>query len=89
MLLGGIALQTAKAQPYPASGTQLTFDWSTFKRFAPGSDNWPTTWAADGTIYSAWGDGSGVAPRYDPKYRVSMGIAALSGTRQAAWCRET
>jgi hypothetical protein len=67
------------AGPYAAASTMVAFDWSTFRRHAAGSDNWPTTWAANGAIYSAWGDGSGVGPSYDPKYRVSMGLASISG----------
>jgi hypothetical protein len=69
----------AGAAPYPLASTEVKFYWTTFRRQATGSDNWPTTWAANGNIYSAWGDGSGVGPSYDPKYRVSMGLAAISG----------
>jgi hypothetical protein len=72
-------MQSAQSAPYDFGPTTLTFDWSTFRRHAAGSDNWPTTWAADGTIYSAFGDGSGAGPSYDPRLRVSFGIAAMSG----------
>ena len=47
--------------PYPPSAviTGVTFDWSTHVRLAPGSDNWPITWADDDHQYTCWGDGGG------------------------------
>ena len=58
LLLAGRA--AAGTLPYPQSTTITGFnpDWTTtFRQLAPGSDNWPTTWASDGSVYSAWGDG--------------------------------
>ena len=51
--------------PYPPSTdvTDMRLDWATFRRLAEDSDNWPTTLAADGTMYTAWGDGGGFGPQ--------------------------
>ena len=45
---------------------------------APGSDNWPTTWADDGHLYTAWGDGGGFGGT-NSDGRVSLGFARLEG----------
>lgn len=42
-----------------------------------GSDNWPCTWADDGHIYTAYGDGNGFAP-YTPN-KLGMGFARITG----------
>jgi hypothetical protein len=70
-----------KAQsPYPPSPviSGVTWDASTHKTFAPGSDNWPTTWAEDGHLYAAWGDGGGFGGT-NSEGRVSLGIARIEG----------
>ena len=74
LLLAGRA--AAGTLPYPQSTTVTDFkpDWGTFRQLAPGSDNWPTTWASDGSVYSAWGDGRGFG-----SVRVSLGFARLGG----------
>ncbi|HLA39856.1 MAG TPA: serine hydrolase [Candidatus Glassbacteria bacterium] len=41
------------------------------------SDNWPVTWAADGQLYTAYGDGWGFDPRTEKK--LSNGLARISG----------
>src|SRR4051794_7101587 len=66
--------------PYDPSTviTDVTFDWNTFRQLARGSDNWPTTWARDGSVYAAWGDGPGFGGA-----RVSLGFARLSGKSAA------
>ncbi len=70
----------AAAPPYPTSPViaGVEFDFSTHRRLAPGSDNWPTTWADDGNLYSAWGDGGGFGGT-NSKGRVFLGIARISG----------
>ena len=67
--------------PYPPSTriTGMTLDWGSFRRLAPGSDNWPATWAADGGVYAAWGDGNGFGGG-GANAKVSIGIARLSGS---------
>lgn len=55
------------------------FDWSSHIRLAPGSDNWPVTWAADGYQYTSWGDGGGFGGT-NSDGRVSLGIARVKGT---------
>lgn len=68
------------ARPYPPSPVieRVEFDFSTHRRLAPGSDNWPTTWADDGHIYSAWGDGGGFGGN-NSKGRVLLGVARIEG----------
>jgi hypothetical protein len=67
--------------PYPPSEIVCTFalDWSTYETLAPGSDNWPITWAADDHQYSSWGDGGGFGGTNNSG-RVSLGVARLEGS---------
>jgi hypothetical protein len=44
---------------------------------APGSDNWPITWADDDVLYTAYGDGNGFAPFTGEK--LSLGLALVLG----------
>lgn len=72
-------------QPYPSSDliTGFSLDWSTFRSLASGSDNWPVSWAADGTLYSAWGDGGGFGPDASRLAYVPLGVATLTGSSAA------
>ncbi|MDO8541324.1 MAG: DUF4185 domain-containing protein [Opitutaceae bacterium] len=72
------------APPYPPSPViaRAEFDFATHRRLAPGSDNWPTTWADDNRLYSAWGDGGGFGGT-NSKGRVLLGIARVDGDAQA------
>ena len=71
---------SAQSAPYPPSPriTKVSFDWSTHKRLAPGSDNWPVTWAEDGHQYTSWGDGGGFGGT-NSSGRVSLGFARIEG----------
>jgi hypothetical protein len=60
----------------------ITFDWSSRIRLAPGSDNWPLTWAADGHQYTVFGDGGGFGGT-NAQGRASMGIARIEGSRKS------
>jgi len=66
--------------PYPRSPviTGITFDPKTLRTDAPGSDIWATTWAADGHLYTTWGDGGGFGGT-NSIGRVSLGIARVEG----------
>lgn len=67
-------------QPYPLSPVFAGLDFAsaeTVKRKAQGSDNWPITWADDGALYSAYGDGNGFEPFLPEK--LSMGVVRVSG----------
>lgn len=66
--------------PYPPSPAiaGMELDWSTHVRAAPGSDNWPVTWADDDHQYAAWGDGGGFGGTND-EGRVSLGVARIEG----------
>ncbi len=52
----------------------------TIIRRAKGSDNWPSTWADDGWIYTAYGDGRGFEP-FVPR-KLSLGLARFRGMPQ-------
>jgi hypothetical protein len=83
-LIGVLATHCSAAQPpappYARSSVidRVEFDFSTHRRLAPGSDNWPTTWADDGHLYSAWGDGGGFGGT-NSKGRVLLGVARIEG----------
>src|SRR4051812_38974870 len=71
--LGALVAFPARADTGPPI-TGLTLDWSTFRQLARGSDNWATTWAADGSLYAGFGDGPGFQGQ-----RQSLGFARLTG----------
>ena len=66
--------------PYSQSPVivDVRFDWSTHDRRAPGSDNWPVTWADNDHQYTSWGDGGGFGGT-NRDGRVSLGIARIEG----------
>lgn len=70
----------AGTSPYPHSEVidRIVWDWSTLRTAAPGSDLWPVTWAADGTLFTAWGDGGGFGGT-DDDGRVALGFARIDG----------
>ena len=70
--------------PYPNSRvvSDIRFDWPTHERRAPGSDNWPITWAVDNHQYTAWGDGGGFGGT-NKDGRVSLGVARIEGDRNS------
>lgn len=66
--------------PYPMSEiiSKVKFaPASTIGRKARDSDNWPITWADDGDLYTAYGDGFGFGTAADRK--LSLGIAKVTG----------
>jgi CubicO group peptidase (beta-lactamase class C family) len=70
--------------PYPPSPVirKIVFDLAaTILRQAPDSDNWPMTWANDGDLYTAYGDGHGFEPLIQPK--LSLGLAKVKGAPPA------
>ena len=58
---------------------KIEFDMTTLDQRAPGSDNWPVTWAADNNQYTSWGDGGGFGGTNDSG-RVSLGFARIEGS---------
>jgi hypothetical protein len=66
--------------PYKHSNVidNIVFDWSSHIKLAPGSDNWPITWADDGHQYTSWGDGGGFDGS-NSDGRVSLGVARIEG----------
>lgn len=76
------AQNLSPAPPYAASQVigGVTFDFFSHKQFAPGSDNWPITWADDDHQYAAWGDGGGFGGT-NSNSRVKLGVARIEGDR--------
>ncbi len=75
-----LAAALAEAGPYPPSAVigQVSFEpLVSVRRAAIGSDNWPLTWADDGSMYTSYGDGWGFEPRIDRK--LSLGFARITG----------
>jgi hypothetical protein len=70
----------AQSPPYPPSSViqSVAFDRSSHVRGAPGSDNWPITWADDGHQYTSWGDGGGFGGT-NSDGRVSLAVARIEG----------
>ncbi|MGM0532419.1 MAG: serine hydrolase [Bacteroidota bacterium] len=65
--------------PYPKSELAVEFaPEDSVIRLADGSDCWPSTWADDGDLYTAYGDGWGFSPKTDIK--LSQGLAKVIGT---------
>src|SRR5687768_5584096 len=85
-LLPGVSISlvgntNAADRPYLPSPVieRVDFDFSTHRRLAPGSDNWPTTWSDNEHVYTAWGDGGGFGGT-NSKGRVSLGVGRVEGT---------
>ncbi|MFC2076880.1 DUF4185 domain-containing protein, partial [candidate division KSB1 bacterium] len=77
-----VAAQTVATgnPPYPPSPViaGLTIDWRSHQRGAQGSDNFQLTWADDGHLYGAWGDGGGFGGT-NSDGRVGLGVARVEG----------
>lgn len=74
----------AQSAPYPKSTviTGISFDFSTLKEQAPGSDNWAVSWGVDDHQYTSWGDGGGFGGT-NSNGRVSLGFGRIEGTKSA------
>lgn len=72
--------QPPSTAPYPPSQviSGIKLDWATHRRSAQGSDNFQLTWADDGHLYGAWGDGGGFGGT-NARGRVSLGVARIEG----------
>jgi hypothetical protein len=57
----------------------VSFNWSSHRRLASGSDNFPLTWSNDDHQYAVWGDGGGFGGG-DSDGRVSFGVARVQGS---------
>jgi CubicO group peptidase (beta-lactamase class C family) len=78
---GPHALKPPPRAPYPPSPVITGIAWAPVPqivRKAPGSDNWPLTWADDDALYAAYGDGWGFEPRTEKK--LSLGLARITGS---------
>ncbi len=105
-LLLGVATLAASSPgiqsepPYPPSPViqGVNWDFEHLIRLANtpgkgGSDLWPTTWAADGNIYTGWGDGGGFSGASDyrgaaPAYQAptsTMLVPARCGQPKPRW----
>jgi len=81
LLAGVLAAAEVDKPPYPQSPViqGAVFDFASREHRAPGSDNWPTTWADDGNLYTCWGDGGGFGGT-NSDGRVSLGVARITGS---------
>jgi len=71
---------TSNSPPYSPSEVIVGIEWAPAEpivRKAPGGDNWPMTWADDGNLYTAYGDGYGFEPLVPQK--LGMGLARVEG----------
>ncbi len=69
------------AIPYPYSNEILGIEIaarSSMVSTAAGNDNWPITWADDGDLYTAYGDGKGF--RNEIEKKLSLGFAKVTGS---------
>jgi len=74
------SVESGSGTPYLPSPVITALRWaeaSTIVRKASGSDNWPITWADDGHLYTAYGDGWGFEPKVQEK--LSLGLARVEG----------
>jgi len=83
-IVGGslaVGAESSEHAPYPPSPViaGIEFDRDTWVKAAPGSDQFGTTWARDGNLYSAWGDGGGFGGT-NSRGRASLGVARIMGT---------
>src|ERR1700752_1031288 len=62
----------------PAVITGVTFDATSHRREAQGSDNWSVTWSNDDRQYALWGDGGGFGGTETPG-PASLGVARIEG----------
>ena len=76
--------------PYPPSKIvpRITWDAEVIRIGTPGNggrdgvgDNWPITWADDGSLYTTYGDGPGFAR--NPKVYLTLGFAKIMGNPPA------
>ncbi|HEY2154368.1 MAG TPA: serine hydrolase, partial [Isosphaeraceae bacterium] len=75
-----LVVASAARPPYPPSPVIKEVRWAPpeqIRRAAKGSDNWPLTWADDGHLYTAYGDGNGFEPQIAD--RLSLGFARVEG----------
>ncbi|MEZ4662319.1 MAG: hypothetical protein R2911_32620 [Caldilineaceae bacterium] len=76
----GLVSPSNSTPPYPPSPVIANLEWapqSSIQRMANGSDNYPITWADDGALYTAYGDGNGFDPKVPQK--LSLGFARVDG----------
>src|SRR5689334_11914057 len=73
-------IMSSSALPYPPSpALALTaVTEQTTRRDDLDGDNWPLTWAADGALYAAYGDGWGCRP-LAPDTKRNSGLVRLVG----------
>jgi hypothetical protein len=73
-------IEAIEEPPYPGSDLISHVEFApaeTILRLAHGSDNWPVTWATDGHLYTAYGDGNGFLPGTEIK--LSLGLCRVEG----------
>ncbi len=79
-VLGAISAPITRHSHYPPSRVIREVRWApqeSIIRQARDSDTWPLTWADDGSLYTAFGDGHGFEPSSAAK--LSLGFARVEG----------
>ncbi len=85
------SLTHAQEAPYPRSRAiiDLTFDTATIHQHGLGSDQWPMTWASDGSMVAAWGDGYGWNGNAETTKKRSIGVSKIDGVPPALEADDT
>ncbi len=79
-VLGAISAPITRHSHHPSSPVIREVRWApqeSIIRQARDSDTWPLTWADDGSLYTAFGDGHGFEPSSAAK--LSLGFARVEG----------
>ncbi len=81
-VLDGTQIAYGQNAPYPQSPVITSLVWDAqVLRDGQGSDGWPTTWADDDKLYTAWADGFGFAG--NDGIKLSLGFSKVTGTAQS------
>lgn len=82
-----------RARPVPFAGLPyerstalpgVGFETRSFRKMAPGSDNWPVTMTAGGRLLTSFADGGGFGDGAVRRAYVSLGVAELTGGNAAS-----
>jgi hypothetical protein len=75
----------AQTLSYPPSELvqNISFDFSSEFSAGDGSDQWVMTWADDGHVYAAWGDGQGLGTQFDSKQKIGFTRITSNSPRPA------
>jgi hypothetical protein len=77
-MIESVSCAFARTTPYPPSDLieNISFDFSSEFSAGDGSDQWVMTWADDGHVYAAWGDGEGWNVQFG--FKQKLGITRIT-----------